>query len=194
MAFSFSAMLAAALNHLLDSDSTLRARLAPFKGEVIELRAAPLPPLRLALTEGGRMEPAAEAAVPSLTIAIGPGALAAALRGEDHFLRQVEIAGNARLATEVMFLFRHLRWDAEEDLSRLLGDALAHRVAGAARGLAALHHEAARRIAEGFMEYALEERPILVSRRSMESLAAGSSRLRDDLDRLEQRIRNLEAQ
>lgn len=186
-------MLTAALNHLLDSDPALRARLAPFAGEMLELRAPPLPPVGLAIGAGGRLEPPPAGAAPSLTIAVRPGALAAAARSEDHFLRHVEVAGNARLATEVMFLFRHLRWDAEEDLSKLLGDAAAHRLAGMARGIAALHVEAARRVAEGVMEYALEERPILVSRRGMAALASGTARLRDDLERLEQRVRRLEA-
>lgn len=192
MAFSFSAMLIAALNHLLEADPALRERLAPFAGEVLDLRAPPLPTLRLAIAEGGRLAPAPSDAEPSLTITLGPGALAAAARSEDHVLREVEISGNARLATAVMFLFRHLRWDAEEDLSRLIGDAAAHRVAGAARGFAALHVEAARRIAEGFVEYALEEKPILVSRPGMEALAGATARLRDDLERLEKRLQRLE--
>jgi len=195
--FSTSAMLAdvlpRALNHLLDSDPALGARLAPFPGEVLELRAPPLPPLCLAIAAGGRVQPAPAGTPATLTVTLGSGALAAAAKGEDHFLRQVEVSGNARLAAEVMFLFRHLRWDAEEDLSRLVGDAAAHRLAGAARGIAALHAEAARRLAEGFMEYALEERPILVPRRGMEALASATARLRDDLERLEQRIRRLEA-
>ena len=186
-------VLTRALNHLLDSDPALGARLGPFPGEVLELRAPPLPALGLAVVPGGRLRPAPAGSSPTLTITLGSGALAAAARGEDHFLRQVEVSGNARLAAEVMFLFRHLRWDAEEDLSRLVGDAAAHRLAGAARGLAALHLEAARRVAEGVMEYALEERPILVSRQGMASLAAETARLRDDLERLEQRIRRLEA-
>jgi len=197
VAFSFSAMLAdvlpRALNHLLDSDPALGSRLAPFAGEVLDLRAPPLPPLCLAVAAGGRLQSAPAGTPASLTITLGSGALAAAVKGEDHFLRQVEVSGNAQLAAEVMFLFRHLRWDAEEDLSRLVGDAAAHRLAGAASRIVELHLEVARRVAEGFMEYALEERPILVSRRGMAPLAAATARLRDDLERLEQRIRRLEA-
>lgn len=186
-------MLSAALNHLLEAEPALRARLAPFAGEVLELRDSPLPALRLAVAEGGRLAPAPLSAAPSLTVTLAPGALAAALKGEEHLLRSVEISGNARLASEVMFLLRHLRWDAEEDLSRLIGDVAAHRVVGLARELAILHREAASRIAEALVEYALEERPILVSRRGMEALALQTARLRDDLERLEKRLRRLEA-
>ena len=192
MAFSFSAMLTAALNHLLEAEPALRARLAPFAGETLELRVAPLLPIQLSVAEGGRLEPASPDAASSLVITLAPGALAAALKGEEHFLRSVEISGNAQLAAEVMFLFRHLRWDAEEDLSRLMGDVAAHRVVGLARELAALHREAASRIAQGLVEYALEEKPLLVSRAGMQGFAGATARLRDDLERLEKRLERLE--
>src|SRR5688572_20519504 len=186
-------MLSAALNHLLEAEPRLRVRLAPFAGGVLELRAAPLPPLQLAVAEGGRLAPAPSSATPSLTVTLAPGALAAALGGEEHLLRSVEITGNAQLASEVMFLLRHLRWDAEEDLSRVIGDVAAHRVAGLAREIVALHRETASRIAEGLLEYALEERPMLVSREHLQALAAASARLRDGLERLEKRVERLEA-
>jgi ubiquinone biosynthesis protein UbiJ len=70
--------------------------------------------------------------------------------GEERLLRAVDVAGNARLASEVMFLFRHLRWDAEEEAAKLIGDVAAHRLAGMARGVAAWHADAARRIARAW--------------------------------------------
>jgi ubiquinone biosynthesis protein UbiJ len=41
------------------------------------------------------------------------------------------------LASELNWLAEHLRWDIEEDLARLIGDAPAHGLAQAARRLAA---------------------------------------------------------
>jgi ubiquinone biosynthesis protein UbiJ len=188
----FESPVAAALNHLLEGESWARERLAPFAGESLELRAPPLPALRLAIAADGRLAPAPEHAAPSLTLAIGAQALPALARGEDHFLRAIEVSGNARLASEVMFLFRHLRWDFEEDLSRLVGDAAAHRAADAVRTLLAWQKDAARRIAEGLMEYAVEEQRLLVPRAELERLAQGAAQLRDALERLEKRIERLE--
>src|SRR6186997_1727700 len=121
----FESPFAAALNHLLEAESWARERLAPFAGETIELRAVPLPVLRFAVAADGRLAPAAAGAAAALTISAGPGALAAALQGEEQLMRAVEVAGNAQLAAEVMFLVRHLRWDAEEDAARLIGDVAA---------------------------------------------------------------------
>jgi len=187
----FESPFAAGLNRLLQSERWARERLAPFAGEVIELRAPPLPPLRLAVAADGRLAPAAPESIGALVITAGPGALAAAAQGEEQLLRAVEITGNARLATEVMFLFRHLRWDAEEELSRWVGDIAAHRLAGAARRVAAWHAEAARRIAGSVVEYATEEGGLLVRRGELAGLAAAQARLRDGLERLEKRIERL---
>jgi ubiquinone biosynthesis protein UbiJ len=56
----------------------------------------------------------------------------AALRGDKP---EVRIEGDVQLAADVNWLVDHVRWDAEEDLSRVLGDAPAHALGQAARGL-----------------------------------------------------------
>jgi ubiquinone biosynthesis protein UbiJ len=189
----FESLFAAALNALLDSEPWARERLAPFAGEVLELRSPPLPALRFLVAEGGRLAPAPLEAAAALQVAIGPGALAGAMRGEEHLLRAIDVSGNARLASEVMFLFRHLRWDAEAAAAKLVGDVAAHRLAVVARTVASWHAEAARRLAESLVEYATEEKPILATRSEMDGHAAAQARLRDGLERLEKRLDRLGA-
>ncbi len=189
---TFESPFAAALNYLLDTEPWARARLAPFAGEVLELRAPPLPALRLALAGDGRLAPAGPAAPASLVVTVGPGALAAAVRGEEHLLRAIDVAGNAAFAAEMMFLLRHLRWDVEEEVAKLLGDVAAHRLVGMAREVAAWHADAARRLAEGLVEYAAEEKRLLVKRGELDTIASAHARLRDGLERLEKRIGRLQ--
>jgi ubiquinone biosynthesis protein UbiJ len=181
--------LVAALNRLLEAERWARERLAPFAGESLELRAPPLPALHLTIVEGGRL---AAGGGPGLTITLKPGSLAALARGEEHFMRAVDIDGNARLAQEVLHLARHLRWDVEEDLSRVIGDAASHHVVRVAKDFAAWHVDAARRLAEGFMEYAQEEARLLAPRAGHVELAGEVARLRDALERLEKRVERLE--
>jgi ubiquinone biosynthesis protein UbiJ len=183
--------LAAALNHLLEGESWARARLAPFAGETCELRVASFPALRLRITGPGTLEPAAEGAAIALTLALGVQALPALARGEDHFMRAVEVSGNAQLASEVLFLARHLRWDAENDLAEWVGDALAHRLAGGARALAAWHRDAASRIAGSVMDYAIDEARLLARRGELAAFGRELAALRDALDRLELRLGQL---
>jgi ubiquinone biosynthesis protein UbiJ len=177
-----------ALNHVLRSEAWARERLAPFAGETIEVRAAFLPALRLAIVEGGLLAPGA-AGPAALAILVKGDLPAAALKGEDHLLRAVEVTGNAKLADAVMTLVRHLRWDFEEDLSRVTGDVVAHRVADGLRGLAAWVPDAAQRLSGAFAAYATDEAKLLLGRHELETFTGDVARLRDAVERLEARLR-----
>lgn len=181
---------ATALNHVLRRETWARERLAPFAGESVEVRAAFLPALRFRIEHDGTLA-AAPGAGAALVIRVKGDAPAAALKGEDHFLRAVEVTGNAKLAEAVMGLVRHLRWDFEEDLSRVLGDVAAHRVAEGLRGLAAWAPDAARRFSDSFAAYATDEGRVLLGRPELESLSAEVAQLRDAVERLEARMRLL---
>jgi ubiquinone biosynthesis protein UbiJ len=178
-----------ALNHLLDAEPWARERLAPFAGETLELRGYAFPALRFVVLPGGRLEAGGED--PALVVTLKPDALINLARGDEHFLRSIEVAGDPKLAAEVMVLARHLRWDFEEDLSKLLGDVAAHRLAKAARAFARWHADTARRIAESLADYAVEEKRVLVGRPDMESFAAEVARLRDAVERLEKRLQRI---
>ena len=184
VAFSF------VLNRLLAAEPWARERLAPFAGETLELRAPPLPALRLAVAEGGTIE--AGNAEPSLTMTLKPDLLVALARGEEHALRAVDVQGNGRLAAEVLVLARHLRWDVEEDLSRVFGDVVAQRLAGVARAFAAWHLDTAQRLGGSLVDYVIDEKPLLVRRAELDAFAEPVTRLRDSLARLEKRLERLE--
>ena len=177
------------LNHLLAREGWARDRLAPFAGEAVELRAPLLPAVRVTILPDGRVE--ASGAAAALTVTVKPEVLRALGRGEDHLMRAVEVAGNARLAAEVMLLARYLRWDAEEDLSRLVGDVAAHRVAQGVRALVAWQMDSGRRFAEALADYAAEEKRVLIRRAELEAHAAHLAALRDALERLGKRIDRL---
>jgi ubiquinone biosynthesis protein UbiJ len=184
-------IFSAALNHLLRSAPWAQERLAPFAGEIVEVEAPPLPPLRLRILEGGLLEAAPREGEAALTIRLKPEAPAAWLRGKEHFLRAIEVSGNPKLADAAFELARELRWDYEEDLSRAIGDVAAHRLAGAARDFVAWNAETARRLGEAFADYAAEERKLVVGRAELDVHAQAIGRLRDGLERLEQRVKRL---
>lgn len=180
-----------ALNHVLRQQAWARERLAAFAGEIVELRLPPWPSVRWTIRPGGEVEDAAADLAPTLVVTVKPEAPAALLRGEEHFLRAVDVAGNARLADEVMALARHLRWDFEEDLSRVVGDIAAHRIGEGLRAFAAWQRDAGGRLAGTLADYVSEEAKLVVSRPELDRLARGTAELRDALERLEQRMRRL---
>lgn len=189
---SLESPIAAGLNRLLESESWARERLAPFAGDTVEFALPPLPALRLGIEPDGRLRPATREIAASLLVRLRPDAAAAFLRGEDHFMRAIDVSGNARLASEVLVLVRHLRWDVEEDLASVVGDVAAHRLVGWASAFAAWQRDAITRLADSAMEYVLEERRMLVARGEFEAHVSEVARLRDALARLEQRLRRLD--
>lgn len=164
-----------ALNRLLDAEPWARERLAAFAGQSVELRNGPLA-LRFTILPGGRVEAGGEAPAVVVTWTLA---------------RPPEVAGDDKLAAEVTLLLRHLRWDFEEDLSRLVGDVAAHRLAEGARALAAWPADAARRLGAALADYAVEEKRMLVARPELEALRAARGRLEQALERLEERVRRL---
>ena len=178
------------VNRLLTAEPWARLRLAPFAGETVELRAGPFPALRLRILEGGTVE--VGKAEPSLTMTFKPQLLSALARGEEHVMKAVEVLGNDRLAAEVLVLARHLRWDAEEALSRLIGDIAAHRLAGAGRAFAAWHVDAARRLIAALGDYLTDEKQLLARRAELRALGESVAQLRDGIARLDKRIKQLD--
>lgn len=146
------------LNHVLASEAVATERLRAHAGRRIEIQpqAWPtllpaLPRLAFAITPAGLLDwdGQGDATRPAdLTVrfdASNPALLAArALSGETP---QVDIGGDAQLATDVNWLLQNLRWDVEADLERVLGPAAAHQVyrlgSGLARGVRAAAQAAA---------------------------------------------------
>jgi len=180
-----------ALNHLLNAEAWARDKLKPYAGQCVEFRSPPLPALRLDILDSGLLRAAAEDAAPNLVVNIGAAALPAALRGEDALLREIDIEGNADLAGTVQYLFRHLRWDIAEDLSKVFGDVIAQRMVSEGRRFAAWNREAAQKLAQNFAEYWTEEQTLLARPADVRQFLADVDQLRDDLARLEKRIETL---
>ena len=90
----------------------------------------------LVVTPAGLLDRAAALIKPDLILSVpteSPKAMVqSVLAGK---VPPVSIEGDVQLAAELGWLAENLRWDVEEDLSRLIGDASAHALAGAARRL-----------------------------------------------------------
>jgi len=121
------------LNHVLMQEPEAQNRLRRQQGQVVRMQWREFR-LQLAPTAAGLLELAESDATPDLLLTVtelSPFALAqTALRGDKP---PVRIEGDVKLAAEVNWLVDNVRWDAEEDLSRLIGDAPAHTLGRAAR-------------------------------------------------------------
>ena len=121
------------LNHVLMQEKEATDRLVRQKGRIARVQWR-VYSMALVITPAGLLNLAPEAAVPDLRLEVtenSPFALAqTALRGDKPAIR---IEGDVQLAAEINWLVDHVRWDVEEDLARVIGDAPAHTAARVAR-------------------------------------------------------------
>ena len=184
--FDHAAILA--LNHVLARSSWATARLAPFAGrEAMFL----MPPLRLQLLVKPDGLFAIGLGKPDVEIALPPETPLLALQSTERAIRQARISGSVEFADTLGFVLRHLSWDIEEDLSRLVGDIAAHRMAKTLRALTAWQKQAAFNLAENATEYLRDETGTLPSPSEISGFSNDVDRLRDDVARLEKRLRRL---
>jgi len=112
--------------------------------------------------------------------------------GLETAMRHVRIEGNAEFAEALGFVFRHLRWDAEEDLSRLFGDIAAHRLVEGGRKVVEEGRRSLERASGNVAEYLTEESTLLVPRKALPAFAEEVVALRDAVARLDKRVARLE--
>jgi len=185
------------INHVLRQQTWARDALARHAGRSLRLSAPPFG-LGLKITQAGEVE-----ALPS---GIGAGADAAAdvtlsvaatrvpllFIDPETAMKDVRIEGDAEFAQTLARLAREVRWDVEEDLSRVLGDIPAHQMMRFARAFAAWGREAGKRLAETTTAYLIDEDPTLVRQSAVEQFGREVAELRDTCARLEKRLELLE--
>lgn len=192
--------VAAAVNHLLARESWARERLIPYAGKTARLEFPPVALLLLVQPDGyfAALE-AHEAPRVDVSIALGGAqrspldALAAFVQGgQAAVMKHVKLEGDAEFATQLAKLAEHLRWEPEEDLARIVGDAAAYRIATLVRSAGDQARRTGRNLLDSLTEYFLDENPQVVRRAALGDFDAELARARDALARIEKRVERLE--
>ena len=127
------------VNHVLMQEPAATTRLRRQQNRTIQIGWRQLQ-LSCRITPAGLLERTVLQSSPDLSLHISqasPFEIVQTLAQGDKPTMQVQ--GDVMLAADINWLVDHVRWDIEEDLSRVLGDALAHQsVAMAKRVFAAL--------------------------------------------------------
>jgi ubiquinone biosynthesis protein UbiJ len=185
------------LNALLRREPWACERLAAHAGKSLRLTAGEPWTLRCAIASDGTLLACDRAVVPDVVLSIPPERrreLPGAWR--DQGLAGVtglaHIQGDAGLAHLVSDLARGLRWDVEDDLSRVVGDVAAVRLTRGARELAGGLRQAASRAQDNLTEYLGEESGLGVRGADFQAWAADRQALESRLERLDARLRRLE--
>jgi ubiquinone biosynthesis protein UbiJ len=120
------------LNHVLQQEPEAMARLQRQRGKPLRVEWNAFS-LTLQATPAGLLERVDGAAPADLTVTVRGSAVELGRQWMAGERPPVEIQGDVQFAAEVAWLADNVRWDIEEDLSRVVGDAPAHLIANMAR-------------------------------------------------------------
>lgn len=184
---------AAAINHLLQQNRWAAERLLRFAGKTVRFDIAPFS-IGYTILPDGLLTGAATDASTDAVCRFSPFLLPRLALHDEKAHAEVQTEGDPALLTEIFFLSRNLDWDVADDLSTLTGDILAERLVRGLRLTGAEVRNTAEKLTQAAAEYWTEERPLLARPGDLANFIAEVDRLRDDLARLQQRVRQLSGQ
>jgi len=182
-----------ALNHVLRQQQWARDRLRAHAGRSVRIVVeSPLGPVssEARIGDDGTLT-VASVESPTVTLSLRPSidALFGMLRdGPRGLTGHLKVEGDVMVAAAIGEIAQQLRWDVEEDLSRLVGDRIAHRMGETARGGARQAEVLRERVETGVRQFLVDEDRQLVGRDDLRTLADAVRSLEDGLARLEARI------
>ena len=179
-------------NHLLAQHAWARRRLAGHTGSVAQINLTDVA-LRFSISADGYLASATADDESNVSIDIPGAALAALPHGMDALMGHVKIRGDADFADSLSFVARHLRWDREADLARLLGPIAGRRAHLVIAHATTVLPDLGQRAARNASEYLVHEGGVLISHAEITHFGDAIRHLRDDMARLEKRINRLQS-
>ncbi|HJQ63469.1 MAG TPA: hypothetical protein VJ834_11425 [Burkholderiales bacterium] len=183
-------LIAPVINRVLRRNRWSLDKLKAFAGRTARFE---LPFLRFQFTvqDTGEVAAAVREAAPQVVIVLTPGILLRVLARDESVWSEISVSGDTDFATVLNHISRNLRWDIEEDLSRVFGDIAAHRMVQTGRTLDQWRAQSFDSVTRSFAEYWTEEQPLIARARDVGQFNRDVDRLRDDAARLEKRLEHL---
>jgi len=178
------------IQHLIAQNSWAAPMLKPFASQSVLLDFVLLK-TSLVVLENGSLAVAGVTNTPDATITISPSLLLRLMAKDESAELQIKIDGDTQLATALAKVLSQIRWDYEEDLSKLAGDIPASKISAFARESARTAKDSATNLANMLSEYWQEEKPMLAKKRHVEQFNAEVDNLPADVERMEKRLEKL---
>ncbi len=188
----FKPLLTSVLAHLIAQNQWAKPLLMPFPGQSVQFQSG-LAKATLVILEDGGLAMAGETNPPDAILTIPPGVALRIMARDETASQMVQIEGNIALANAIAQVLQHIKWDIEEDLSRIVGDAPASELVKFGKKISSTSRQQITNVAAMFTEYWQEEKPLIAKKRHIEQFIGEVDKLREDAERLEKRLARLEA-
>jgi len=183
------------INRGIGLSSTALAMAVALEGRSLDVRLDGTPvALRLSARDGQVRATPAGGPPASATLSGSPLAMIRLLGGDPQALIRegdVRISGDTDVANQFRDLLHMARPDLEDELSKLVGDPVAHQFGNLARGFADWGARAAESLSRSVGEYLTEERRTLPTRAEAEEFYRDVDRVANDVERTEARLARL---
>jgi ubiquinone biosynthesis protein UbiJ len=189
---SIPTVVLAAIKHLIAGESWAQKIIEKHVGKVISLQLPIGEFALLIVTDGFSNASLEEPVTPNVSLNVASQAVMEFISGgKSAAAKHVRIAGDVDLAHDLSTLASNLRWEAEEDLAKWIGDAPAHRVGIEAKKAFEAGKRASKDLRGGIRDYFVHEKKAVVDINEFEVFKNEVRQLRDALDRSEKRIERI---
>jgi len=183
------------LQHLTNQNAWSRPHLQLYAGKVVCFDFV-LTKANLLILEDGSLALAGtnynnKSASPEATIHLPPSLALRIMSGDESAKMLIKIEGDTHFATELSKVLQNMRWDIEDDLSKIVGDIGAFKIGEVSKKTFAGIKQQSINAAEMLSEYWQEEKQMLAKKRHVEQFNAEVDTLRSDVARFEKRLAKL---
>ena len=191
-----TSLAVAPINHMLRSESWACKRLQPHNGKIICIQVPPFFNSNLLVDSNGEIQYTGNTLEPDTTLSVSPMILSRLLARDEMALRDIKIKGDKVLAEEFIDIGKHVNFNLkiEQNVSKVIGDIPAHRLAQAGQQVIAWHFGSINNLSQALVEYWTEESPLLVKMHTINTFSNDIKTLQYDIDQLEERIKKLTEQ
>ena len=179
----------AAFNHVLAQNAWAQAQLSPYTGKTFQLRLLPAA-FNLTLDASGAVRQATEG-MPDVTLIATPSGFLRYLSTQPRDVNLIHIEGDAEFGAALRDILSQITWEAEEDLSHLVGDVLAHRITGFAKNWLSWRERSVKAFALSASEYFNEEQALLAKPYHLAQFALEVTAVENAVNDLDKRIQKL---
>lgn len=177
------------LNHILSQNDWMSSRLKKFHNKTILIKISELE-FYFKINDQGLLVLAEKKENADASISMSTKSFINQIISKKN--KDITIQGDIDLAKEVSEILKKIKWDAEEDLSKIIGDVAANRVGSMSGKFLKESKRAALSIAETFKEYWEEEKPLLAKKTRVQQFLTEIDTVNEDVERLEAKINDLE--
>jgi ubiquinone biosynthesis protein UbiJ len=190
--FSVPALILKSINHVIEQEKWAHNLLLSREGQIVAI-SLPVGNFQLMIQNGLLANTSDNTGVAAVSLEISQEAIWAFLReGKSGAMKFVRISGDVDFAADLNRLAADLKWEAEEDLAKLIGDAPSRRILLESKKLFQQASLAVDDFKLGLRDYLVNEKNTLLGAQQFNEFKSEIRLLRDQLDRTEKKIIKLD--